>query len=70
MLSDIFTAVYYNPLSNAVNNDLACLVENYATTDQVSTHFDNGAYSVDVKNENISFKKKNISQSNNKIYYT
>jgi len=69
MLSDIYIAVYNNPLSY-VNQDLTCLDEKYANTGHVFTgialtHFDHGFYSVDVQNENISIKKENILQSNN-----
>jgi len=69
MLSDIYIAVYNNPLSNVIE-DLIYLDENLATAGHVdgiaSTHCVYGTFSVYLKNENISHKKENmLSQSNN-----
>lgn len=73
MLSDINIAIYKNPLSNVIQ-DLNCLDKKYATTGLVftgivSTHFDHGADSVDVQNENISLNKENILLSNKYYFY-
>eukprot|EP00102_Acyrthosiphon_pisum_P019007 XP_016656217.1 PREDICTED: uncharacterized protein LOC100569960 [Acyrthosiphon pisum] len=66
MLSDIYIAVYNNPLSNVIE-DLTYLDENSATASHVdagiaSSHFVNGTFSVYLKNDSISHKKENISQ--------
>jgi len=69
MLSDVYISVYNNPLSTVIE-DLTYLDENSATAGHVdasiaSTHIVYGTFSVYLKNESISHKKENISQSNN-----
>lgn len=59
--------IYNNQLNNVIE-DLTYLDENSATSlvdaAIASTNFDYGTFSVNVKNESVSQKKKNIPQSN------